>query len=345
MSMTHTTSDPFNIYHRNTSSYEPFLEDLGQEYVLFPILPNSPNHTLRQVVAFLCTLALPATHPSHLTAPGIFATLKDAQRGYADMGESWSRKRLDTEWSRTESITSYPNPPLPGSSIITTFAILITPLGTLFSSPLSSLRRTENELKEGLHGLRGDCLCNFLEILVDIKLTTAPKAGVEIGVGMAGIAFSVNISIFLILLRDMLLMHGLKHLKAIPDVQDGCCVSFANAWRWGPEDGREDASLEGFLNSMKAMNKSFWSTTFASPTLHGTSNVVTSVLSILATLSRSQMRSKFGAVRLENNASFLDTHTLLPQRAGYFGSAHTSPRRRTQRARRRKQGRVEGEVF
>jgi exocyst complex protein 7 len=57
--------------------------------------PPSLMSSLTPLVAFLRTLPLPSTHPSHPAASAILNTLKDAQRGYADMRGSWSRKALE----------------------------------------------------------------------------------------------------------------------------------------------------------------------------------------------------------------------------------------------------------
>jgi hypothetical protein len=51
--------------------------------------------SLLPLVTFLRTLPLPSTHPSHPAASAILNTLKDAQRGYADMRGNWSRKALE----------------------------------------------------------------------------------------------------------------------------------------------------------------------------------------------------------------------------------------------------------
>lgn len=52
------------------------------------------------MVTFLRTLPVPSTHPSHPAASAILATLKDAQRGYADMRGTWSKKCLETQGKR-----------------------------------------------------------------------------------------------------------------------------------------------------------------------------------------------------------------------------------------------------
>ncbi|TFK72839.1 exocyst complex component exo70 subunit [Pluteus cervinus] len=69
------------------------------ELVVEPF-PPALLGTLRPLVAFLRTLPLPSTHPSHLAAPGIFSTLKEAQKGYADMRGTWSKKCLEGQGKR-----------------------------------------------------------------------------------------------------------------------------------------------------------------------------------------------------------------------------------------------------
>ncbi|KAJ7203663.1 Cullin repeat-like-containing domain protein [Mycena pura] len=56
--------------------------------------------TLRSLVAFMRTLPLPASHPSHPAAPAIMSTLKEAQKGYADMRGTWARKCLEAHGKR-----------------------------------------------------------------------------------------------------------------------------------------------------------------------------------------------------------------------------------------------------
>ena len=60
----------------------------GSEFSSVPFPPQLLA-TLRPLVAFLRTLPLPATHPSHPAASGIQSALKDAQKGYGDMRGAW----------------------------------------------------------------------------------------------------------------------------------------------------------------------------------------------------------------------------------------------------------------
>lgn len=71
----------------------------GVDITMSPF-PSSLLSTLRPLVVFLRTLPLPSTHPSHPAAPAIMSTLKDAQKGYADMRGTWSRKCLEAQGKR-----------------------------------------------------------------------------------------------------------------------------------------------------------------------------------------------------------------------------------------------------
>ncbi|KAI0360296.1 hypothetical protein OH77DRAFT_1418171 [Trametes cingulata] len=140
----------------------------GAEFSSVPF-PPSLLVTLRPLVAFLRTLPLPATHPSHPAAPGIQSALKDAQKGYGDMRGAWVRKCLETFGKRvvdraetidgvaagkevgkwTENLLAVADeeynlllelaPLTTPAAISGTFATLISPLTNLFTSTLGSL--------------------------------------------------------------------------------------------------------------------------------------------------------------------------------------------------------------
>ncbi|KAG1726007.1 Cullin repeat-like-containing domain protein [Suillus paluster] len=140
--------------------------------------PPSLMSSLTPLVNFLRTLPLPSTHPSHPAASAILNTLKDAQRGYADMRGNWSRKALEMHSRRvvdraetldgvaagkefgiwidnllkvteTEYTLLAELAPLSSNSLIaSTYDTLLTPLLTLFTDTLSSLTSL---IKRSLH--------------------------------------------------------------------------------------------------------------------------------------------------------------------------------------------------
>ncbi|KAI0366071.1 hypothetical protein BV20DRAFT_1003065 [Pilatotrama ljubarskyi] len=140
----------------------------GAEFSFVPF-PPSLLGTLKPLVAFLRTLPLPATHPSHPAAQGIQSALKDAQKGYGDMRGAWARKCLETFGKRivdraetidgvaagkevgkwTENMLAVADeeynlllelaPLTTPTAISTTYATLIAPLTNLFTSTLGSL--------------------------------------------------------------------------------------------------------------------------------------------------------------------------------------------------------------
>ncbi|KAF8636329.1 hypothetical protein AX17_003620 [Amanita inopinata Kibby_2008] len=76
------------------SSGSPPTPVPGIELTILPF-PAALLASLRPLVAFLRTLPLPATHPTHPAAPGIRTSLSEAQTGYADMRGAWSKKCLE----------------------------------------------------------------------------------------------------------------------------------------------------------------------------------------------------------------------------------------------------------
>jgi len=79
------------------SSGSPPIAGLDFTPVMFP---PELHFSLKPIVTFLRTLPQPSTHPSHPASQAIFSTLKEAQRGYADMRGNWSRKSLETHAKR-----------------------------------------------------------------------------------------------------------------------------------------------------------------------------------------------------------------------------------------------------
>ncbi|KAF4563880.1 hypothetical protein EYR36_003124 [Pleurotus pulmonarius] len=157
--------------------------------------PTSLLSSLSPVVSFLRSLPLPATHPSHPAAPSIMSTLKDAQRGYADMRGTWSRKCLETQAKRVldradtidsiqagkefgdwvESLITIADKeyehlqdlsPLVGSAILaSTYTTLLNPISSLFGSTLQSLI---SFIKRSLHKHAFLALSSY-EALISLK--------------------------------------------------------------------------------------------------------------------------------------------------------------------------------
>ncbi|THH10611.1 hypothetical protein EW145_g1201 [Phellinidium pouzarii] len=84
------------------SSGTPPIRSSLDDNAFVVAVPFASNivQTLHPLVAFLRTLPLPATHPSHPAAAAIQAALTDAQRGYADMRGSWVRKCIELDAKR-----------------------------------------------------------------------------------------------------------------------------------------------------------------------------------------------------------------------------------------------------
>jgi exocyst complex component 7 len=170
-------------------------------------------------------------------------------------------------WSQEEYSLLTQLAPLPGQAHLpATYATLLTPLTTLFNTTLSSLstiikrslhkytfhalasysalstcqdrwddlitrraERKENELKEGLHALRGVCLRSFPEFLADLKLAGMGKGG-EIGTGCADFTITVRLT------------HSLISASLICSYSDyalsGAIARGSRCCRTGPDDTR-----------------------------------------------------------------------------------------------------------
>ncbi|KAJ7851811.1 Cullin repeat-like-containing domain protein [Mycena olivaceomarginata] len=157
--------------------------------------PPAIMGTLRPLVAFMRTLPLPASHPSHPAAPAILSTLKAAQKGYADMRGTWSRKCLEAQGKRVidradtvdsivagkdfgrwvESLLSVADEeykyikdlsPLSTPNVVaSSYNTLINPILSLFSTTLTSLIAF---IKRSLHKYAFCALASY-EALLDLQ--------------------------------------------------------------------------------------------------------------------------------------------------------------------------------
>jgi len=211
--------------------------------------------------------------------------------------------------------------PLPGQSVLTnTYATLITPLITLFSSTLSSLGslikrslhkytflalsahgnlslsqsrwddlmcrrpgRRENELKDGLHSIRASCLRCFPELLADIRASAISKGG-ELSTSLADFTTST-----------------VKFIERVPEVRTAVASALMTLgdgnWKMG--DG------------VKVGNKQNIEVDEQTILEHFLFDVVSTLIQSLNTLSRTNKRPAFGAIFLLNNISYLRTRLLV----------------------------------
>ena len=257
--------------------------------------------------------------------------------------------------------------PLPGQTLIsTTFSTLLLPLISLFNSTLSSLsslikrslhkytflalsaysslstqqsrwddlltrrgERKENELKDGLHALRGVCLRSFPEFLADLKVTALGKGG-ELGTGLAD--FTVSVSLHA---RDARLGAHAAH-SALDDPLSRADTGGAGRRRVGPRDarGRQLAHGRRHADGGEQGPQVYRAADRAHPpgALHlcvppfrlpsvprrrahrRAVDVVSTLINSLATLSRMQKRPAFGSVFLLNNVSYFRAQILDPRK-------------------------------
>ncbi|KDQ53737.1 hypothetical protein JAAARDRAFT_161423 [Jaapia argillacea MUCL 33604] len=312
--------------------------------------------TLRPLVAFLRTLPLPSTHPSHPAAPAILSTLKEAQKGFADMRGNWAKKCLESQgrWTveRAEILDGVAAgrefgtwvdvlltvaedeyallselAPLP-SLVPSTYTTLLTPLAGTFSSTLSSLTslikrslhkytflalstyasliacqarwddvltrkadRKENELKDGLHSLRGVCLRSFPEFIADIRAAgiSTPRAGaLDTNTNLADISTS-----------------AVQYLESIPEVKDavGSALLTLGDGNWRMGDGIQ-VKKGGKLSEGDE------------PIIieHFTYDIVNATIKTLIVISRNQKAPVFGSIFLLNNIAYLRKLLLIEPR-------------------------------
>ncbi|KAJ7054683.1 Cullin repeat-like-containing domain protein [Mycena amicta] len=320
--------------------------------------PSNLFSTLRPLVAFIRTLPLPASHPSHPAAPAIMSTLKEAQKGYADMRGNWARKCLETQGKRVidradtvdavtagkdfgrwvESLLAVADEeyksikelsPLSSPNVVASaYNSLLNPILALFSNTLTSLvgfikrslhkysflalasyetllelqprwdtllarRGSENakanELKDGLNTLRSVCLRSFPEFLADIKMASMAK-----GAGPLAGDSSTSVADFVV--------STVKYLDRLPEVHSAAAAALLQLgdgnWKMGegvqvakgPKlgDGDEQLILEHFVF-----------------------DVVSTAITSLTTISRTQRRPAAGSIYLLNNMSYLRHNLVL----------------------------------
>ncbi|KAI0341310.1 hypothetical protein BDW22DRAFT_289045 [Trametopsis cervina] len=324
----------------------------GPDFVPSPF-PPSVKQSLAPLVSFLRTLPLPATHPSHPAAPGIQATLKEAQKGYADMRGSWVRKCLENYGrrvvDRAETIDGVASgrelgawvenllnvaeleydllvelAPLPSQATLTnTYSTLVTPLITLFSSTLSSLGSL---IKRSLHkytflalSVYGN-LSNLQSRWDDLMCRRPGRKENELKDGLHSIRASC-LRCFPELLADI----RSAALSSKGETGTGLVdfsVSTIQFIERIPEVRTAVASALITLGDgnwkmgegVKVGNAKGGETDEQIILEHYVFDVVNTLISTLNTLARQNKRLAFGAIFLLNNVSYLQTNLIVQPR-------------------------------
>ncbi|KAF8520881.1 Cullin repeat-like-containing domain protein [Hysterangium stoloniferum] len=147
--------------------------------------------------------------------------------------------------------------------------------------------RRENELKDGLHSVRGLCLRSFPEFLANIKLVSVrPTETQLLGTGVSDLTIET-----------------VKYLTQIPDVQDAVVASLVTLgdgnWNMGDGVGKGGKVPGGNPEEMEAFVLE-----------HYLYDVVMTLLSTLTTLSKIGRRPQMGSIYLLNNVAHLRSRML-----------------------------------
>ncbi|KIP11817.1 hypothetical protein PHLGIDRAFT_62971 [Phlebiopsis gigantea 11061_1 CR5-6] len=325
----------------------------GPEFEFSPF-PATLKPTLVPLVTFLRTLPLPPTHPSHPAAPGIQSTLKEAQKGYADMRGSWGKKCLENYARRVvdraetidgvaagrefaawvENLLTVAEEeyelmlemaPLPTQALLnSTFTTLISPLFALFQSTLSSL---SGLIKRSLHKYTFLALSAYANLTIlqgrwdDVMCSRPGRKENELKDGLHAIRAACLRSFpeFLADIRVAALGKGGELGTGLADFT----VSTVQYVERLPE------VQTGVASALLTLGDGNWrmgegvqvgktpkAGDIDEQTIleHYTFDVVNTVIQSLLTLSRTNKRPAFGSIFLINNISYLRTLLLLQPR-------------------------------
>ncbi|EKM56316.1 uncharacterized protein PHACADRAFT_193929 [Phanerochaete carnosa HHB-10118-sp] len=322
----------------------------GPDFELSPF-PPSLKPSLVPVVTFLRRLPLPATHPSHPAAPAIQSTLREAQKGYADMRGSWGKKCLENYArrvvDRAETIDGVASgrefgawvanllsvaeeeyelllelAPLSTQSLLTTtFTALIAPLISLFTTTLSSLGAL---IKRSLHKYTFLALSAYASLSSlqaqwdDIMCKRSGRKENELKDGLHSIRAACLRSFpeFLADLRAAALGRGGELSTGLADFTHSM-VQYVE---------RLPEVREAVATALLTLGDGNWkmgegvqvgkapkTAEVDGRTVleHYTFDVVNTVLGSITTLSRTNKRPAFGSIFLLNNVSYIRTKLLI----------------------------------
>ncbi|GJE99593.1 exocyst complex component EXO70 [Phanerochaete sordida] len=325
----------------------------GPDFELSPF-PPSLKPSLVPLVTFLRQLPLPATHPSHPAAPAIQSTLKEAQKGYADMRGSWGKKCLENYArrvvDRAETIDGVAAgrefgawvanlltvaeeeydlllelAPLPTQSVLsTTFATLITPLVNLFSTTLSSL---SGLIKRSLHKYTFLALSAYASLSSlqarwdDVMCRRSGRKENELKDGLHSIRAACLRSFpeFLADLQAAALGKGGELSTGLADFTLSTVQYVERLPEVREAVGAALLTLgdgNWKMGQGVQVGKAPKSVEIDEQTVleHYTFDVINTVLGSLTTLSRTNKRPAFGSIFLLNNVSYIRTRLLVAPR-------------------------------
>ncbi|KAE9407606.1 hypothetical protein BT96DRAFT_986598 [Gymnopus androsaceus JB14] len=302
----------------------------GVEIVKAPF-PQQLRTSLQPLVTFLRTLPVPSTHPSHPAASAILATLKDAQRGYADMRGTWSKKCLETQGKRVVDRADSVDPVSTGKE-----------LGAWVSS-LLSVAREEYDLLVELSTLASASQLathfgNLLNPLVSLLNTTVTSLVAFSKRSLQKYGFLV-LSAYEALLELQPTWDEVSSLRDVPETLAD--IKLSSAGRAGDTStALLDASMEAvqFLNNMQEviiasgdilalLGDGNWKmgegvvvkkqqvVEVSAQTLleHYIYDVVITVINAITAVARSQRRPPFDTFFLLNNIAYLRKNILEPR--------------------------------
>ncbi|KAI1785088.1 Cullin repeat-like-containing domain protein [Ganoderma leucocontextum] len=321
----------------------------GAEFASVPF-PAQLLVTLRPLVAFLRTLPLPATHPSHPAAPGIQSALKDAQKGYGDMRGAWVRKCLETfgkrVTDRAETIDGVAAgqevgkwaedmlgvaeeeydlllelaPLSAANALSSTYSALISPLTGLFTSTLGSLG---SSIKRNLNKNTFLALSTYSSLTLlqarwtDVMSRRADRKENELKEGLHSIRASCLRS-FPELLADIRVAGLGKGGEVGTGLAEFTVSTVRYLERLLAVQGAAASALltlgDGNWRMGEGTQAGKTKTTDVDETTvleHFTYDVVNGVIQALLTLSRMSKRPAFGAIFLLNNVSYFRTQLLV----------------------------------
>ncbi|KAF8886743.1 exocyst complex component exo70 subunit [Infundibulicybe gibba] len=284
--------------------------------------------TLRPLVVFLRTMPLPSTHPSHPAAPAIMSTLKDAQKGYADMrghgaGNDFGKwvelvlNVMDDEYRLLADLSPLGNQ----ASIASSYDALLIPILSLFSSTLTSLITL---IKKSLHKYTFLALSAYdsllsiqpqwdsvlsrrgygdskemkdgMHSLRAVCLRSFPEFLADLKMASMGKGGELSTSLAEFTISTTL------YLERLPDVKSavGSALLTLGDGNWKMGEGVQvgKASKAGDGDESVLIE-------------HYVYDLVTTVVNSLTTLSRTSRRPAYGSIFLLNNVSYFRQHILL----------------------------------